>query len=732
MTISSDANAGTDALEARIVAAIKKWVDALRADVDSLVAAGVPRDEWARLVYSEIAPHIGAEFIATTVNNLPPARKGRGGLVDRMRATDGLLAWPDGVEGPPTVSALLEQYPETFSGIAATQVVAVVAQPNWAQTFNKYMRETTNLVVGMADTAFSDMQAALAKAGQGAGLFEKQEAVREFLSWEEEGGYVGWMKRAERIARTETATARNTAAHQAALELADSGVPVAKRWVAARDERTRESHIAAHGQVVDIHDTFTVGDDRLDHPGDREHGSAREVINCRCVCSYLEYMTVEEAQEFGDELLADEGMDIMNDTIAAAGGVTAKAWEGQLAPLGEPTGDGRIFSPGGEYRFREFPLPLLWQESTGEGHDASRVVGTIDSGEITDAGFVARGTVFSDEEKVLALLDRGVIRPSVDLCDMVADVFADEEDPDGPGTLHVSSATVMAATLVAKPAFENVNVTLTGDETTVESEGLVASAVALQTYEATAFADPAFDGPTPVTVTDDGRVRGHLALWDSCHVGMPGRCVQPPRSNTGYASFHQSTVRTEDGPIAVGRLTVGGGHADPRAGFRAAAEHYDQTGATWAMVRAGEDEYGIWVAGQVHPEASAAQVNAGAEAPLSGDWRRIGGGMELVAALSVSTPGFPVRREYTTEDGGMGSLVAAAQVTSGYSPGGFLQPGQVSFNGVDVAELAQQVAVEMKREDRRDRFGKASAPFRQERRERVLRSARTVFGEEVK
>lgn len=732
MGISSAPNDGTDALEARIVAAIKQWVEALQADVDSLVAAGPPRDEWARLVYAEIAPHIGAEFIATTASNLPPARRGRGGLTDRMRATDGLLAWPDGVDGPPTVQALLDQYPATFAGISAGEVLMVVAQPSWVQTFNKYMQETTNLVVGMADTVFTDMQAALTKAGQGATLFEKQEAVREFLSWDEEGGYVGWMRRAERIARTETATARNTAAHQAALDLADSGVPVAKRWVAARDERTRDTHIRAHGTVVEVHDRFTVGDDRLDHPGDRVNGTAREVINCRCVCSYLEDMTLEEAQQFGDELLADEGMEAMTDSIAAAGSVAAQAWEGKLAPLGEPTGDGRIFSTDGTYRYREFPLPLLWQEATGEGHDSSRVVGTIDSGEVTAGGFVARGTVFADEEKVLALLERGVIRPSVDLCDMVADVFADDDDPDGPGTLHVSSATVMAATLVAKPAFENVNVTLTGEDTTVEQQGLVAAAVTLQAYDAAAFADPAFPGPTPITVTDDGRVFGHLALWDSCHVGMPGRCVKPPRSNTGYASFHQSTVRTDNGPLAVGRLTVGGGHADARAGFRAAAEHYDQTGATWAMVRAGEDEHGIWVAGQVHPDATAAQVQAGAEAPLSGDWRRIGGGMELVAALSVSTPGFPVRREYTAEDGGMGSLVAAAQVRPAYAPGGVLQPGQFTGQPLGVTELAQQVASEMNRLGRRDRFGKAAAPFRQERAQRVLQSAREAFSKEVK
>ncbi|WP_457835927.1 hypothetical protein, partial [Staphylococcus aureus] len=103
-------------------------------------------------------------------------------------------------------------------------------------------------------------------------------------------------------------------------------------------------------------------------------------------------------------------------------------------------------------------------------------------------GFTAEGTIFSDEDKVIALLEKGVIRPSVDLCDMLADTF---EVEDGP-RLEVHSATIMAATLVAKPAFENVGIQLTGDESEVDTDGLVASAgavVDLPKYDSAAFAD---------------------------------------------------------------------------------------------------------------------------------------------------------------------------------------------------------------------------------------------------
>jgi hypothetical protein len=43
-----------------------------------------------------------------------------------------------------------------------------------------------------------------------------------------------------------------------------------------------------------------------------------------------------------------------------------------------------------------------------------------------------------------------------------------------------------------------------------------------------------------------------------------------------------------------------------------------------------------------------AVLRAGA---LSGDWRRIGGNLELIAALAVTTPGFPIAREALVASG---------------------------------------------------------------------------------
>lgn len=167
------------------------------------------------------------------------------------------------------------------------------------------------------------------------------------------------------------------------------------------------------------------------------------------------------------------------------------------------------------------------------------------------------------------------------------------------------------------------------------------------------FEDPKLTGPTGIRIDDDGRVYGHVAVWDTCHVGIGSSCVKPPKSLTSYAYFHTGEVVTAEGDrVAVGRLSYGGGHAAPNLGYRAAAEHYDQTSNMGAVVRAGEDEYGIWVAGAVNPDADERALSIMRATPLSGDWRRIGSNLEMMAALHVNTPGFPIPREMIAASAG--------------------------------------------------------------------------------
>ena len=183
-------------------------------------------------------------------------------------------------------------------------------------------------------------------------------------------------------------------------------------------------------------------------------------------------------------------------------------------------------------------------------------------------------------------------------------------------------------------------------------------------YNRSDFADPHLDGPTALTITADGRVFGHLASWNMPHIGM-GRRTTPPRNSTNYKYFHQGIVSTPDGDLPVGKITLGTGHAPIGTGITAdaAAAHYDNTGAVVAAVRAGEDDHGIWLAGRVLPGTAPERVDELRLAGVSGDWRGIDGRMELVAALAVNVPGFPLpRTEELVAAGAPVALVAAGMI----------------------------------------------------------------------
>jgi HK97 family phage portal protein len=81
----------------------------------------------------------------------------------------------------------------------------------------------------------------------------------------------------ERIARTEIIGVSNKGAEDGY----HAGGVGKKEWIAAIDERTREEHIEADGQIVGIKQSFTVMGENLQFPGDPS-GSPENIINCRC------------------------------------------------------------------------------------------------------------------------------------------------------------------------------------------------------------------------------------------------------------------------------------------------------------------------------------------------------------------------------------------------------------------------------------------------------------------
>lgn len=391
------------------------------------------------------------------------------------------------------------------------------------------------------------------------------------------------------------------------------------------------------------------------------------------------------------------------DTIPAPESAEAAPdgrWEGVIAREGEMTGDGRLIEDGA-LRWDDLPIPLRVAFKDVGSHDGAEVCGRIETverregGDIYATGTFDLGSAVGAEafRQVSEQMSNGV---SIDTDDVTFRIMAKADmseadvadssnggdggaDPEGRVKVAamsssdeltvIESARLRAATLVAVPAFATARVYAAGqapgtpetperDENADSEEKLARSAgadplsrdsltaAAIPTAPPEAwFKDPALTGPTALVVEDDGRVYGHIAAWGTCHIGQIGKCVEPPTSPSNYAYFRTGALRTAEGTsVAVGHLTMGTGHAGPRDSANAAAEHYDNTGTVFADVAAGEDAYGIWVAGSLRPGITAEQVRVARSAPISGDWRTIRGSLELVGALAVNVPGFPVPR----------------------------------------------------------------------------------------
>lgn len=587
--------------------------------------------------------------------------------------------------------------------------------------------------------------------------------------------------------RTAAATAATANAGRRAVLAAREGGASHKRWVSRHDSKVRPGHAAADGQVVPVDAVFDVDGEYLRFPGDPQ-GSPGNVINCRCVVVPVDKSEAAAAVTAsvgvsgeGTEKMATSvgarALTVFEDAGRSDGAETCR-WAGVLAVEGVMTGDGRYIEEGA-LRWETLPVPLRAVRQDVGGHDGAEVCGRIDSVERRDGGVVWGEGVFDLGSEIGAEAARQVVAQmstgvSIDTDDVVfevhlkADLLAaempDEDEPledglDGMKVLGeyapddevmvIKSARLRAATLVATPAFEQARVQVVGDVPAPAAGGSdapkgdvgaaaaaadadVLTAAAIPVAPPAAWFDPpALSGPTALTVSEDGRVFGHIAAWGTCHIGQVGECVQPPSSPSGYAYFRTGAVRTAEGvEVAVGHLTMGTGHAAPRAGARAAAEHYDNTGTVFADVAAGEDAWGIWVAGALRPGTTPEQVRAARSAPISGDWRRIGGSLELVGALAVNVPGFPVPRPT--------GLVASGVVESLTASGIVAQDGAVTAAAVagqppaDPADVGEWLTVGdlayLKRvaqtERRREAERMATARSTAERVDRVLAAAR--------
>lgn len=367
-------------------------------------------------------------------------------------------------------------------------------------------------------------------------------------------------------------------------------------------------------------------------------------------------------------------------------------WRGILCVEGEPSQDSpflvRMLQPGGG-TWRDLPLPLgvIFDTPHASGDVEAPVAGGIDSiyRDSVDPRIIWGEGWFNEDEigcRAAELVNsrslRGVsIDPyvaEVEIAGGDGDMVDDALDTadEGPTMVTFTRYVIGGATVCPFQALESATIAIVAaanipETTWVAVDGLLVVSPATEPNEEPAamtaaaaaeekpprawFETQEPPGLMPLTVTDDGRVFGHLADWASCHTGFPNACVTPPRSPSGYAYFHVGELETAEGDrVSVGKLMISktgtrGGHAPTSGVGRLEAQrHYDDQTAVGAYIRVVDGRYGPWASGVVRPgldEDGIAELRAN---PPSGDWRRVNGALELIAALAVPVPGFPIPR----------------------------------------------------------------------------------------
>ena len=460
----------------------------------------------------------------------------------------------------------------------------------------------------------------------------------------------------------------------ALLAQSGSNLTVTKTWHTQHDGRVRDSHRGVDGQTVGLGAMFSIG---VDHPSDR-NGEPAEVYGCRCFLTY----------------------DVTYGALGAAqGGTMGTAFEGILTLTGPDTmtGDGRSFDAGAVYWDPpEAPWPFkfehdgptvgqvneLWYDGTtlrGKGvfHD--------DSADLETQTLAARAIELLDVWGVSIELDSEVleVRVKAEVWDQIeADYKRINEDgdalPEVPGekdgrvttdetsfddALRVfTSARFRGAALVDTAAFNDAKVAIKASLALAAANG--ESPFQNPKFGADGDHDPRLvwqkpqrpeESPgwgCPFTVTDDGRVFGHVALRYRCH-GAFAACVPPPDSGGDFSYF--LTGEAERG-TATGPVILGTTHGVTDDGRVKSHNHLADTGQAVADVIVGTDSHGTWCAGRLRPGVTERQIADLKGSSLSGEWHPINGKLRLVGILAVNSPGFLVQRR---------QLALAASFTTG-------------------------------------------------------------------
>lgn len=404
-------------------------LEAAAEEYEALVVAGL----------ALIAAQVATEMEDSSLAALSAA------AVDRITAL-----WNEYVDAK-LVPALSVSMTIAFDESARSLTAALGALPFLNEPIDTqvYLMNARNRLVGIGNELWFNARTAIAEglaAGEDMPTIARR--VREAAGVTE--------PRARVIARTESHGARNTVNAASVRRVANAfgrADAFARRWQAAEDERTRQTHRDADGQTVPLSEPFTVGRASLDFPGDPS-GPPEEVINCRCTtitiidvpalnlsassdtvtlnaaayqieetdmpwsiaegderCDAGEFAVVKDednelegchaTREAAEAQIAALYASEADDADTAAMPATMRntvPWSGVLVVEGSPTGDGRQFAAGaltwpqlGETASLEIPLGWMYERSHG-GMSTDKVVnvGRIDT--ITRNGNELHGT----------------------------------------------------------------------------------------------------------------------------------------------------------------------------------------------------------------------------------------------------------------------------------------------------------------------------------------------------
>ena len=166
--------------------------------------------------------------------------------------------------------------------LAPGRTLAVAKADPFVEDQARWIREqAARKVVGIADTTRERLRATIELGVQGGETVQQVARRIDDLYLDEI-----IPNRSMVIARTEVGASANFASHDAAACGArQAGFELNKVWNAIQDDRTRDDHADADGQVVAMSEPFQVGGDLLAWPGDPA-GDPEQIIQCRCFLTY--------------------------------------------------------------------------------------------------------------------------------------------------------------------------------------------------------------------------------------------------------------------------------------------------------------------------------------------------------------------------------------------------------------------------------------------------------------